>query len=148
MREVLTGLAKRRLVDVVAARFDEEPVVVLSGPRTVGKSTLLSQLAERLGRTVIDWDDPATRSAVRADPGRFVESSEPVLIHESQHVPELLDAIKAQLNRDLRAGRYVLAGSTRYAAVPAAAQALTGRGDIIPVLPLTQGEIDGVRETF
>jgi predicted AAA+ superfamily ATPase len=148
MREVLTGLAERRLVDVAEARFAEEPVLVLNGPRTVGKSTLLGQLAGRLGRPVIDCDDPATRSAVRADPGRFVESAEPVLIDEYQHVPELLDAIKAQLNRDLRPGRYVLAGSTRYAAVPTAAQALTGRVDIIPVLPLTQGEIDGVRETF
>src|SRR5215472_8742147 len=148
MREVLSGLAQRRLIDVAAARFTEEPVLVLNGPRTVGKSTLLSQLAERLGRTVIDCDDPATRSAVRADPGRFVESSEPVLIDEYQHVPELLEAIKAQLNRDLRAGRYVLAGSTRYATIPAAAQALTGRVDIIRVLPLTQGEIDGARETF
>jgi predicted AAA+ superfamily ATPase len=54
MREILTGLAKRRLVDVAAARIAEEPVVVLNGPRTVGKSTLLSQLAERLGRPVID----------------------------------------------------------------------------------------------
>jgi uncharacterized protein len=109
---------------------------------------LLGQLAERLGRTVIDCDDPATRTAVRADPGRFVESDEPVLIDEYQHVPELLDAIKAELNRDLRPGRYVLAGSTRYASIPVAAQALTGRVDIIPVLPLTQGEIDGVPETF
>ena len=65
MREVLTGLAKRRLVAVAAARFAEEPVLVLNGPRTVGKSTLLSQLGERLGRTVIDCDDPATRAAVR-----------------------------------------------------------------------------------
>ena len=144
----MTGLAERRLVDVAEARFAEEPVLVLNGPRTVGKSTLLGQLAARLGRPVIDCDDPATRSAVRADPGRFVESAEPVLIDEYQHVPELLDAIKAQLNRDLRPGRYVLAGSTRYAAIPAAAEALTGRVDIIPVLPLTQGEIDGIRETF
>jgi len=148
MREVLTGLAERRLADVAEARFAEEPVLVLNGPRTVGKSTLLGQLAARLGRPVIDCDDPATRSAVRADPGRFVESAEPVLIDEYQHVPELLDAIKAQLNRDLRPGRYVLAGSTRYAAIPAAAEALTGRVDIVPVLPLTQGEIDGIRETF
>jgi uncharacterized protein len=148
MREVLSGLAQRRLIDVAAARFAEEPVLVLNGPRTVGKSTLLGELAGRLGRPVIDCDDPATRAAVRADPGRFVESSEPVLIDEYQHVPELLDAIKAQLNRDLRPGRYVLAGSTRYAAIPAAAQVLTGRVDILPVLPLTQGEIDGVTETF
>src|SRR5580692_1803124 len=148
MREVLTGLAERRLIDVAAARFAEEPVLVLNGPRTVGKSTLLNQLAGRLVRPVIDCDDPATRSAVRADPGRFLESPEPVLIDEYQHVPELLDAIKAQLNRDLRPGRYVLAGSTRYATLPEAAQALTGRVDIIPVRPLSQGEIDDVRETF
>src|ERR1043165_8916064 len=148
MREVLTGLAERRLEEVVKARLAEEPVVVLNGPRTVGKSTLLSELAGRLGRVTIDCDDLATRAAVRSDPARFVESGQPVLIDEYQHVPELLDAIKAQLNRDLRPGRYVLAGSTRYATLPEAAQALTGRVDIIPVLPLSQGEIDDVRETF
>src|SRR6516225_11957742 len=148
MRGVLTGLASRRLRQVEEARLAEEPVVILNGPRTVGKSTLLSELARHLGRAVIDCDDLATRAAVRSDPARFVESEQPVLIDEYQHVPELLDAIKAQLNRDLRPGRYVLAGSTRYAAIPAAAQALTGRVDIIPVLALTQGEIDGVVETF
>src|SRR6202166_1145969 len=148
MRVVLTGLAERRLGAAGGTRVAEEPVVVLNGPRTVGKSTLLSQLAGRLGRTVIDCDDLATRAAVRDDPARFVESDQPVLIDEYQHVPELLDAIKAQLNRDLRPGRYILAGSTRYATLPEAAQALTGRVDIIPVLPLSQGEIGNVRETF
>ncbi len=122
--------------------------MVLNGPRTVGKSTLLGELARCLGRVAIDCDDLATRAAVRSDPARFVESDQPVLIDEYQHVPELLDAIKAQLNRDLRPGRYVLAGSTRYATLPEAAQALTGRVDIIPVLPLSQGEIDDVHETF
>ena len=110
MRGVLTGLASRRLGEVVEARLAEEPVVVLNGPRTVGKSTLLSELARRLGRGMIDCDDLATRTAVRSDPARFVESDQPVLIDEYQHVPELLDAIKAQLNRDLRPGRYILAG--------------------------------------
>src|SRR5438445_3259975 len=146
MRGILTGLAKRRLGEVVEARLAEEPVVVLNGPRTVGKSTLLSQLARHLGRAVIDCDDLATRAAVRDDPARFVESDQPVLVDEYQHVPELLDAIKAQLNRDLRPGRYVLAGSTRYATLPRAGQALTGRVDILDVLPLSQGEIDGKRE--
>jgi uncharacterized protein len=99
---VLTGLARRRLGEVVEARLTEEPVVVLNGPRTVGKSTLLSELAGHLGRAVLDCDDLATRAAVRDDPARFVESEQPVLIDEYQHVPELLDAIKAQLNRNLR----------------------------------------------
>jgi predicted AAA+ superfamily ATPase len=79
MREVLTGLAERRLGEVVEARLAEEPVVVLNGPRTVGKSTLLSELAGRLGRAVVDCDDLATRAAVRSDPARFVESDQPRL---------------------------------------------------------------------
>jgi predicted AAA+ superfamily ATPase len=120
-----------------------EPALVLNGPRTVGKSTLLQALADRLGRPVIDGDDPATRAAVRADPGRFVSGPGPILIDEYQHVPDLLSAIKAELNRDLSPGRFVLAGSTRYRTLPEAGQALTGRVDILEVLPLTQAEIDG-----
>jgi len=139
----LTGLADRRLTAVLASRLGEEPTVVLNGPRTVGKSTLLSVLAQRLGRAVIDCDDPATRAAVRNDPGRFVGGPGPVFIDEFQHVPELLDAIKAELNRDLSPGRFVLAGSTRYSTLPQAGQSLTGRVDVLDVLPLAQLEIDG-----
>jgi hypothetical protein len=54
-----------------------------------------ASLAERLGKAVITCDDPATRAAVRNDPGRFVAGPGTVLIDEYQHVPELLDAIKA-----------------------------------------------------
>jgi uncharacterized protein len=148
MKGMLSGLAGRRLTAVLAARLTEEPVVVLNGPRTVGKSTLLAQLGRDLGRPVVDCDDPATRAAVRRDPTGFVDHPGTVLIDEYQHVPELLDAIKAELNRDLRPGRYVLAGSTRYSTMPRAGQALTGRVDVIPVLPLSQGEIDGAEEGF
>ncbi len=48
-------------------------------------------------------------------------------IDEYQHVPEVLDTIKAELNRDLRPGRFVITRSTRYDALPLAAQSLTGR---------------------
>lgn len=143
MEGALTGLADRRLTAVLASRLTEEPTVVLNGPRTVGKSTLLGSLAQRLGQTVIDCDDPATRAAVRNDPGRFVAGSGTVLIDEYQHVPEILDAIKAELNQDLRPGRYVPAGSTRYTTLPEAGQSLTGRVDILDVLPLAQIEVDG-----
>ena len=57
MQGALTGLAERRLTEVLEARLAEEPVIVLNGPRTVGRSTLLSQLAQRLRRPVIDCDD-------------------------------------------------------------------------------------------
>ncbi len=148
MSATLTKLIERRLGEVVLRRMSDEPVIVLQGPRAVGKSTLLRELAASRDRDVIDLDELDTRGAVRADPALFVRGEAPVLIDEFQHVPELLDAIKAELNRDSRPGRFVLTGSTRYATLPLAAQALTGRAHRIDVLPLSQGEIAEVREDF
>jgi predicted AAA+ superfamily ATPase len=145
---ILSKIVDRRLGEVVRRRLDDEPVVVLQGPRAVGKSTLLRALAASRGREIVDLDDLATRDAARADPALFVRGQAPVLIDEFQHVPELLDAIKAELNRDGSPGRFVLTGSTRYATLPAAAQALTGRAHRIDVLPLSQGEVAGIREDF
>ncbi len=63
---------------------------------------------------MFDLDQPDAREAAAADPGFLVSGPGPVLIDEFQHVPEILDAIKAELNRDTRPGRFVLTGSTRY----------------------------------
>jgi uncharacterized protein len=144
----ISGLRRRRLLELVVERLREEPVVALQGPRTVGKSTLLGELARSHGVSVVDLDDPAVRTAASADPGAFVEGPSPVCIDEYQHVPEVLDAIKAQLNRELRPGRFVITGSTSYEALPTAAQSLTGRLHLLSVWPLTQGEIGGVRENL
>jgi hypothetical protein len=98
---------------------------------------------------VLDLDDLETRAAVLADPTLFVSSSaEPVCIDEYQHVRPLLDAIKAELNRDLRPGRYLLTGSTRYASLPRASQSLAGRAHVVTMWPLSQGELRGRKETF
>ena len=148
MSAVLAEMVERRLGEVVSRRMDEEPVVVLQGPRAVGKSTLLRSLAVSRVREVIDLDDLGTRDAVRADPALFVRGEAPILIDEFQHAPELLDAIKAELNRDGSPGRFVLTGSTRYATLPVAAQALTGRAHRVDVLLLSQGEIAQVHEDF
>lgn len=144
----ISGIVKRRLLEVASERLEDEPVIALQGPRTVGKSTLLAELASSREVTVVDLDEPATRAAVLADPDTFVDGPSPVCIDEYQHVPAVLDAIKAQLNRDLRPGRYVITGSTRYDALPAAAQSLTGRLHLLTVWPLTQGEIEGARENL
>lgn len=141
----ISTLVSRRLLEVAEQRLQDEPVIALEGPRTVGKSTLLGELARSRGVEVIDLDDPAVRVAVRADPGAFVDGPAPVCIDEYQHVPAVLDAIKAQLNRDLRPGRFVLAGSARHDALPLAAQSLTGRLHLLTVWPLTQAEIEGAR---
>lgn len=144
----LDGLVTRRLGALALSRIEDEPVVLLQGPRTVGKSTLLRWIAGELDADVLDLDDIATRDATRADPQTMVARPELVCIDEYQHVPEVLDVIKAELNRDDRPGRFVLTGSTRHEALPQAAQALTGRLHRLPVYPLSQGEIEAVEERF
>ncbi len=145
---MLSTDVERRLEALLPQLMADEPVVVLSGPRTVGKSTVLRQLARRLDVTVLDLDDVGTRNLVAADLNTFVGGPSPVLIDEFQHVPTLLDTIKAELNRDTRPGRFVLTGSTRYETMPRTAQSLTGRVHVVTVWPMSQGEIAGHRETF
>ncbi|MCK9922014.1 ATP-binding protein [Frankia sp. AgPm24] len=142
----LHGLVPRRLGPIVASRMTDEPVVLLQGPRSVGKSTLLRSLADDIGAELVDLDDVAVRDAAARDPALFVSGTRPICIDEYQHVPIILDAIKAELNRDGRPGRFVLTGSARHDALPRAAQALTGRLHRLPVYPLSQGELRGVRE--
>jgi uncharacterized protein len=148
MSFVLNHHVERRLGAKVRALLDDEPVIALQGPRSVGKSTLLREIAHARSREVIDLDDLGTRSAVVADPALFAAGPSPVLIDEFQHAPLVLDAIKAELNRDFRPGRFVLTGSTSYESLPLAAQSLTGRLHVVTVWPLSQGELRGVRETF
>lgn len=141
-------LVPRRLEEVALRRMKESPVVLLQGPRTVGKSTLLGTLARRHDSSVVDLDEPAVRFAVDEDPGLFVSGRGPVFIDEYQHVPLILDSIKAELNRDGSPGRFVLAGSTRFDALPTVAQSLTGRLHRLDILPLSQGEIGRDRESL
>lgn len=142
----LRGLVSRRIEHVAQRRLADEPVLALQGPRAVGKTTLLRALAARHGTAVVDLDDLETRDAVAADPGIFVSGPAPVCIDEYQHVPLVLDAIKAELNRNGAPGRFVITGSTRHDALPQAAQALTGRLHLMTIYPLSQGEISGVQE--
>jgi uncharacterized protein len=142
----LDGLVARRLTAVALDRLADDPVLIIEGPRTVGKSTLLRDLARACGARVLDLDVPAVRDSVAADPSTFVAGTTPVFIDEYQKAPIVLDAIKAELNASSRPGRFALTGSTRHDALPPAAQALTGRLTKLTAYPLSQGEIAGTRE--
>lgn len=148
MVRVVSERIDRRIVDVVLARLREVPVVVLQGPRSVGKSTVLHQIAEGSGAQVLNLDAPAVRRAVLADPSQFVEGHDATFIDEYQRVPEILDAIKVEVDADFRPGRFLLAGSTRFDALPRNTQALTGRVHFVSILPFSQGELADVREDF
>lgn len=143
MREI-----SRRIVEVVRRRMGVELVIAIHGPRSVGKSTVLRRLANDVGTEVVDLDNLETCSAFAADPTLFITEMVPLFLDEYQRVPSSLDAIKAVLNQSAVPGRFVITGSTRHDALPSAAQALTGRLHILDLLPLSQGEIAGVRENF
>ena len=146
----MSGLADipRRALERARELLREEPVLVLAGPRTVGKSYVLQRLARGSGTQILDLDDVVTLQAVSADPGFYAGGPAPVCIDEWQHCEAIVQAIKAELNRDLRPGRFVLTGSTRSRARPILDRELAGRYHEIAVLPFSQGELAGVTERF
>ncbi|MFN0089724.1 MAG: AAA family ATPase [Acidimicrobiales bacterium] len=98
--------------------MSETPVVVLQGARSVGKSTVLSVVARHHDVEITDLDDLAVRARVAASPSDAVLGPHPVCIDEYRHVPELLQAIKAQLNNRHDNGSWLLTGSASFWAMP------------------------------
>jgi len=138
----------RRVFPIALEWMRDDPVLLLEGPRSVGKSTLLREIAAATNGILVDLDDPGVRDAVTADPALYISGDQPVCIDEYQKAPVVLDAIKAELNKQTTPGRFVLAGSARHDALPAAAQALTGRLSRLHVFPFSQGELAGENENF
>ncbi|OKL50827.1 hypothetical protein BSZ40_10350 [Buchananella hordeovulneris] len=145
----LTGIVARRVSETLMEQVRVEPVVALHGPRSVGKSTVLRAFAAQVGSTVIDLDDIEVREAVEGNLASAVSTATTLCVDEYQRLPDVLDAIKARLNREGSSpGTAVITGSTRQDALPRTAQALTGRLHAQVIWPLSQGEIVGVREDF
>ncbi len=145
----LDSLVERRVSELLLELVAVEPVVALHGPRSVGKSTVLAGFAARVGGSVVDLDDVEVREAVVGNLAAVVAGATPLCVDEYQRVPDVLDAIKARLNREgSRPGTAVITGSTRQDALPSTAQALTGRLHSLTIWPLSQGEIGGVRENL
>ena len=76
-------LIQRRVQDIARQRIAESPVVLLQGPRSIGKSTLLRALAEKHVGHVVDFDEPAVRAIAADDPGLFVVGRRPVQVSRS-----------------------------------------------------------------
>lgn len=137
---IINRYIKRQL----ESRLTTDPVVLIEGPRSVGKSTLLGELAQKQDTTVLDFDSDEVRLAVQADPAFFLSAASPVFIDEYQKFPEVLQRIKAALNQHSEPGMFILAGSTNFLSLPKGAQALTGRLGRLRVDPLSQAEIESV----
>jgi predicted AAA+ superfamily ATPase len=132
------------------AALTDTPVVLLHGARQAGKSTLAQEIASGPHPArYLTLDDTAVLAAAKSDPAGFIGGLEdPVVIDEVQRAPELFIPIKAAVDRDRRPGRFLLTGSANVLLLPKLSESLAGRMEVLPLWPLSQGEIDGVAEDF
>ena len=140
-------LARHAEASVTEALADTR-VVLVTGPRQSGKSTLVALVAKGRNAKWRNLDTATTRQAAIADPVGFVDARELMVIDEIQRVPELLLAIKEQVDADPRPGRYLLTGSARVLGLRGLPDTLPGRTETIELWPLAQGEIDGTADRF
>lgn len=133
----------RRIQDAMS----DTRIVMLSGPRQAGKTTLARQVAGS-AMPYLTLDDATTRAAALSDSEGFIRGIDRAVIDEIQRCPDLLLAIKASVDVDPRPGRFLLTGSANLMTLPLVADSLAGRMEIMPLLPLAQAEIRGVRSDF
>ncbi len=141
----------------------DTPVVYLQGARQTGKSTLAKSFAESRSASYLTLDTAAVLAAATDDPDGFVAGlPRPAVIDEAQRAPALALAIKAAVDADRHPGQFLLTGSfmrgarpsrspaegSRVMSLPKLAESLAGRMELHTLWPLSQGEIEGVRETF
>jgi predicted AAA+ superfamily ATPase len=88
-------------------------------------------------------------AAAKGDPNGFVAGLNPrVTLDEIQQVPELFPVIKVAIDRKRQPGRFLLTGSANVMLLPKLSESLAGRMEMVTVWPFSQGEINGIRETF
>lgn len=110
------------------------PVLLLTGPRQVGKTTMLKNIREK-NRKYVSLDDLSLRTLAKEDPALFLkEYSPPVIIDEIQYAPELMPYIKIAVDSSDRKGRYWLTGSQQFQMMKGVTETLAGRVAIVNML--------------
>ncbi len=134
----------RNLEKVVSQVTNEYPVVLVTGPRQVGKTTMLQKLMEGTNRGYVTLDDLNERNIAKTDPELFLQLHKPpVLIDEVQYAPELFGYIKMYADKNHEPGAFWLTGSQVFKLMQGVGESLAGRVAVLSLASLSQAEISG-----
>ncbi|MCL2865043.1 MAG: ATP-binding protein [Lachnospiraceae bacterium] len=132
---------KRAIEDSINKISKTFPVLLVTGPRQVGKTTLLKQLAND-SRGYVTLDDPDARALAKTDAALFMQRyTPPILIDEIQYAPEILPYIKMHVDRTSNMGDFWLTGSQAFQMMKNVSESLAGRIGIVNLLGLSSSEI-------
>ncbi len=138
----------RNIEETINRISSQFKVLLLTGARQVGKTTLLKHLAQGSGRTYVTLDDLAVRSLAISDPALFLQRyTPPLLIDEIQYAPALLSYIKIYADNGAQNGDIWLTGSQRLPLMQGVTESLAGRVGIVDLQGLTANEINGTENT-
>ena len=130
------------------------PVILVTGARQVGKSTMLEHVAESLGKVIntVTFDDIELRNQAKSDPKLFLDTHDaPLLIDEFQYAPNLLSYIKIKIDEARRkafnqdteiTGLYFVTGSQVFKSIKEASESLAGRIGILNLYGFSQRELN------
>ena len=140
------GYIRRHLEDRVLRLSQSFPVILITGPRQAGKTTMLRMLTkkENSPRAYVTLDDLVARDLAKNDPALFLQLHKPpVLIDEVQYAPELFPYIKIYADEHHEPGAFWLTGSQIFRLMRGVRESLAGRVALLHMSPLSQREILG-----
>lgn len=133
----------RDLESKIISLSEEYSAILITGPRQVGKTTVLRRLTQE-NRTYVTLDDLEERAMAQNDPALFLQMHDrPILIDEVQYAPQLFSYIKIEIDNGAEPGSFWLTGSQSFRMMELARESLAGRVALLHMPSLSQHEIYG-----
>jgi len=131
---------ERQISEVLRKAFAQFPVVVATGARQAGKTSLVRRLFPEAD--YVTFDIPQVAEAARLDFSAFHRQHPgPLIIDEVQYVPEVLRHLKSVIDRDRRPGRFILTGSQDFSLMEGVTESLAGRCAVLSLPALSLAEV-------
>ena len=135
---------KRSITPIVYELLKDFKIVSINGPRQSGKTTLSKEIAKELGMAYYTFDNASTKTTAQNNPANFIKqlSSSPCVIDEIQMVPEVVSALKINVDNANQSGMFLLTGSADLFKMSAIKESLAGRMVSVSLFPLSFFELN------